>query len=312
MSLRVWSFHPIYSDWIQASPTLDLVNDCFRFVIAFFEVINTSAPHIYHSALPLSPLTSMINNLYKRYARPLVRVVQGLPMAWDLVVATVRHEDYLINGATWSPCNRFIAIASASRIEVLDAATLERLNTFGHNLKEDTRWFSFSPDSRSLTLFSSDDWSLTTWDLQTGGRISAFSLTPHTSSPEYFSSTYSIDGSVIAVAHADSKDTAATAISIYNLYSGTHIYSHHVSEGRIVASIWTHGESLRFVTTKPGSITIREAGFASIDAPAEVESLSAPDDIGSGEALFLPGSLGSPSSFEMRFWYGMLRIPSFS
>ena len=223
-------------------------------------------------------------------------------MEWDPAVATVRHKDCAINAAAWSPCSGFITVSSASRIEIPDAVTLERLNTFEHDLRENTRWFSFSPDSRSLTRFSFNDrscttseriiddydWSLTTWDLQTGGRMNTVSLTPHTPSPEYLSSAYLMDGKVIAVAHADSKDTTTTAISTYNIFSGTHIYSHHVSEGRIVASIWTHSESLRFVTVKPGSITVWEVEFASTHTLAEVESLPAPDDISLEEALFLP------------------------
>ena len=64
---------------IQESPTLDLVNDCFRFVTGFFEVISVSSPHIYHSALPLSPKKSIIQELYRSDARPLVRIVHGLP-----------------------------------------------------------------------------------------------------------------------------------------------------------------------------------------------------------------------------------------
>ena len=148
---------------IQPSPTLDLVNDYFRFVIAFFEVINTSAPHIYHSALPLSPRTSIVRELYKSYARPLARVVQGFPISWEPVVTTVSHSGP-VDLAVWSPCSRFIAIgcSNTGTVEVLDAVTLERLNTLNPLEKtqlpgfpsETTLWLSFSLDSRSLTQFS--------------------------------------------------------------------------------------------------------------------------------------------------------------
>ncbi|KAF9644369.1 hypothetical protein BDM02DRAFT_3131801 [Thelephora ganbajun] len=36
--------------WLEVSPTLDLVTDCLRFVMGFFEIISTSCPHIYHYA----------------------------------------------------------------------------------------------------------------------------------------------------------------------------------------------------------------------------------------------------------------------
>ena len=56
---------PIYSDVIQEPLTLDLANDCFRFVTGCFEVINASALHIHHSALVLAPKNSIVRELYE-------------------------------------------------------------------------------------------------------------------------------------------------------------------------------------------------------------------------------------------------------
>jgi len=39
---------------------LNTARDYFQFATNFFEVINVSAPHIYHSALELSPLSSVV------------------------------------------------------------------------------------------------------------------------------------------------------------------------------------------------------------------------------------------------------------
>src|ERR1700753_2344077 len=107
-----WLFLRTHLGRIQASSTLNLVEDYIRFVIAFFEIINTSAPHIYHSALPLSPRTSITHEMYKKHASPFVRVVQGMPDSWERVIATAtfRHD---VSDAVWSPCNRFIAVTSA-------------------------------------------------------------------------------------------------------------------------------------------------------------------------------------------------------
>lgn len=94
---------------------------------------------------------------------------------------------------------------------------------------------------------------------------------------------------MVAVAYGDLADTTTTAISTYNLISRTHVYSHQVSEGRIVAPIWTRGQCLRFVAVKPGSITVWEVEFALIHTLVEVESLPAPDDVNCSEgSLFLP------------------------
>ncbi|KAF9645707.1 hypothetical protein BDM02DRAFT_3065560, partial [Thelephora ganbajun] len=54
----------LLTKWLEASPTVELASDCFRFVTGFFEVIDESAPHIYHSALAVSPQTSMVRKLY--------------------------------------------------------------------------------------------------------------------------------------------------------------------------------------------------------------------------------------------------------
>ena len=64
--------------------------------------------------------------------------------------------------------------------------------------------------------------------------------------------------------------------------------SHRIPKGRVVAPIWTHDECLRFITVKPGFITIWEVGFTSTCAPAVVESLPAPDNINHQNILFLP------------------------
>jgi len=95
----------IYSDRIQESPTFDLVIDCSRFVTGYFEVINASSPHIYHSALVLAPQESIVRKLYEAYAHPFTRIVHGLPTSWDTNTAAT-----VIFLAVWSPCNSFIAI----------------------------------------------------------------------------------------------------------------------------------------------------------------------------------------------------------
>ncbi|KAF9786457.1 hypothetical protein BJ322DRAFT_788542 [Thelephora terrestris] len=261
-------------------PTLELVGDYTRFVITFFEVISTSAPHIYISALPLSPHSSIVRGLYQQYARPLVRVIRGLPISWEPVVTAVRNDP--IRDVAWSPCNRFIAIVSAT-VEILDAVTLKRLNTFETPSSLDSPRLCFSPDGHSLTLFYHGRF--TSWDLQTGGPagtvLSVSPLLPH----DHFSSTHSTDGKILAAVL-----NPRLSIATYDLLSRTQTCTHRVPKRRpLVHPIWTHGECLRFATLESGSITIWEIAFASTHPPAEVESFPAPDEIAHGEQfLFLP------------------------
>ena len=228
--------------------------------------------------------------------------MRGLPVSWEPVVATQRHHDFdSPHEVAWSPCGRLIAVAwSASEtIGILDAVTLERLDNLEHpGNGTQCQWLSFSPDSRLITQFDrystagpSEVWwsGLSSWDLQTGGPIGTIRPELHDFPEEPFSSTYSTDGVVVAVASRYRINSTSTSVSTYNLPSRTHIYSHHIPEGQIVAPIWTQGECLRFVTVKPGYITTWEVGFTSVHALAEVESLPAPDDINNSRALlFLP------------------------
>ena len=153
------------------------------------------------------------------------------------------------------------------------------------------QWLSFSPDSRLLGQFGLKQdrtWELASWDLQTGGPIGSIPTEPYTFPARHFSSTHSMDGKKVAVAYGNT-DATITAISAYDLLSGTRTRSYRPSEGRIVAPIWTHGEYIRFVTVKPGSITVWEVGFTSMHAPTGIKSLPGPDDINcSEECLFLP------------------------
>ncbi|KAF9643956.1 hypothetical protein BDM02DRAFT_1270605 [Thelephora ganbajun] len=75
---------------LEVSPTLGLVNDCFRFVMGFFDVITLSSPHIYHSALLLCPHRSIMRSLYEMHARPLTRIVRGLPNSWESSIAATK------------------------------------------------------------------------------------------------------------------------------------------------------------------------------------------------------------------------------
>jgi len=164
----------IYSDCIQESPTLELTNDCFRFVTRYFEIISASSPHIYHSALVLTPRESVVWNLYGTHAHPFARVVHGVSVSWSTDTA-VTTRPFRIERAVWSPCNRFIAITwdYTTTIDVLDSVTLQRLQTLEPQRGIDThiRGLVFSPDSRVLTSsgYRHEELYVESWDLQTGG-----------------------------------------------------------------------------------------------------------------------------------------------
>ena len=287
-----WLFLRIHLGCIQASPTLKLARDHVRFVLAFFEVINTSAPHIYHSALLLSPRTSITREMYEQHASPLARVVQGTPVSWERVVATADFDSDLYH-AVWSPCSRFIAVATYRSVEVLDAVTLSRLFIFYASCAIWAQQPGFSPDGHRLTLH--DGSVLISWDLQTGGPLGAISSGLEYSQERLFSSKYSEDGKVVVAVYeftdlSNGDEKHGSLIYTYDLLSGRRAGPRFVPEGQIIVNpIWTHDQYFRFATIDPRSIRIWQSPLTLEHPPVEVAALQVPD--GTTDArrfLFLP------------------------
>jgi WD40 repeat protein len=280
---------------IQESPTLELVIDCSRFAIQHFEVISASSPHIYHSALVLTPRESIVRQLYKLHAQPFVRVVQGVSSFWNSNVAAVTNPS-LIEPSTWSPCNRLIAISPgrSTPVDILDAVTLHLLQSleFPQHMPLHSTAVSFSPDSRTLTSFicghdySDVRWFVVTWDLQTGGVVGAIEWRgPPDLEVKKIHITYSMNGKVVAIL---SVYRGSVIISIYDVISS--VYVHNVDyrtrtnpdlglETQYVSNSWAHGESFRFATFEPAGVSIREVGFTPGATVVEVETISIPDNI---------------------------------
>ena len=282
----------IYTCCIQALATLDIVRDYIRFVITFFEVINMSAPHLYHSALPLSPQTSIIHEMYKQHTNPFMRVVWGMPLSWEPITATAYINDNPRKFA-WSPCNRFIAFVTSKggSVKVLDAVTLSSLGTFEYS--GNIRGLPlFSPDSRRLTGISHRG--ITSWDLQTGAPRGV--IKGSSEIPDFFSFAYSNDGKAIVLASERLcigpgmfNHRYETSFSTYDLHSWTYAGAHRAMEGKIIHQIWTHDEHFRFLTVDRDSIRIWQSPFTLEHPPVEVESLPVPEEIGDADGfLFLP------------------------
>ena len=281
MNLLIYALHR-FADTKKGSQTLDLVNDCFRFVTGFFEVICTSAPHIYHSTLLLCPKESIVQGLYGSQAKPLARIVQGAPISWNPSIAAIRFPGR-IRTAVWSPCSRFIATVNKGSpgIAILDAATLEQLHTMQPpKLPFDWDHIVFSPGSRLLTSCAWLAASFVTWDLQTGGLVSTIS----TEGYGYCNSmSYSECGTIVGGLFSDKT------IVTYNVLTGTCLYSHSMQQ-EIYWTIWTHGEYLQFATVESESVTMWQVNFTSNHnhTPSNVGSLSIPDNYSGYGLVLLP------------------------
>ena len=176
-------------------------------------------------------------------------------------------------------------------VDLLDSATLQRLQRliFSRDRYARSEALVFSPDSRTLTCsgcdFSPDRRALVvSWDLQTGGVVSAIErqgLEGSTATEPLI--TYSMNGRMVAVHRHDS----APIISIYDVVSGVYMHDvhhdvpmdHRLFVDSYFPDIWAHGETLRFATIGPRSITVWEVGFDPGATSTMVETLSIPPDV---------------------------------
>ena len=134
------------------------------------------------------------------------------------------------------------------------------------------------------------------WDLQTGGVVSAFNLGgPH----HLFLETSSMriacsrDGKMVGLLHRDGSETF---ISIYDNVSGAFMHDTYCGTTHFY-DIWTHEGSLRVATAKSMTITICEVGFSPGATCTEVETASIPEDIIRGTDFESDG-LGYPRQIQ--------------
>jgi len=151
---------------IQAEISCKWINDSQRFLLEYFDAIQESPSHIYHSALPLCPCYSV--ELLQE-----VKVVKGLPAGWGTCIRTVSFDGCPLTHTSWKD---LIAVGLASNnIITIDAITGVHLSILsGH-----TQWvycLSFSSDG---TLLVSGDRGGTIKLEGHSGEIMSLSLSPN-------------------------------------------------------------------------------------------------------------------------------------
>ena len=222
-------------------------------------MIDVSATHVYHSALELSPLSSVVRKHYYPH-RPhlLPRVVIGVPDSWDPSTAiSTKHSYYL--SFTWSPCGQFVAVVADVAAEIWDALTLKIVST----LQSPTvttrfrRGLAYSPDGRSLA--GNSDTAIVIWDTQTGGLVETVGCRVTANGLEL---VWSLDGKRIGAVLSQVYETIT--VHTYDVASGTTLCSDTL-QSRDKPCLWAHNNSFRIATTtaserKGWTIDIFEVG----------------------------------------------------
>ncbi|KAF9785214.1 hypothetical protein BJ322DRAFT_817871, partial [Thelephora terrestris] len=151
----------------------NLAEDYLRFMKNFFLLIQQSAPHIYHSALPLSPRSSTFHSMTHQ-EKASITEFYGCPETWGAVIQTIPiintgmvHPVYTATFGHW------IAVAQFGEVMIYDSITGGLTVSLRPEHSVDA--MGGSPDG-SILFCGNPDGSVTLWDIQTGGLAHTFSL----------------------------------------------------------------------------------------------------------------------------------------
>ncbi|KAG8764123.1 hypothetical protein FRC12_008254 [Ceratobasidium sp. 428] len=141
--------------------------DAYRFVLAFYDAISKSTPHLYISALAFTPSSSGIALRLQKCFTRLLNVTEGAEQGWTPCLRSTWISSRTRSTA-YSPDGRRIASGSKDgKVRIWDAetgdATLDPL--MGHS--NEVNSVAFSPDGRWIAS-GSDDQTIRLWDAETG------------------------------------------------------------------------------------------------------------------------------------------------
>ncbi|KAG8944927.1 hypothetical protein FRC03_001871 [Tulasnella sp. 419] len=175
---------------------LHLVQDCHRFLLKYYEPISLSAAHIYYSALPFMPNSTLLET-YGHEVGSSVRLLAGRKPSWSLCTRTLELGTGIAQSVTISPNGLTFASGHVNAVvRIWDVATGVVIMELNAHEKPITS-VAYSPDG-SIIASGSDDNSVRTWDVKTGKVGATWRGDDSHSDHRVICLTFSCDGRYIA------------------------------------------------------------------------------------------------------------------
>ena len=164
--------HTVITNYKAVTALHGLATDCLRLSMHFFHPIQQCAQQVYHSALPLSPMSSKLRSscLQSVIDNQLsyVTAFSGVPDNWGLLLRTINVRPSQLTCIT-TFAQRIVA-ACEDVVNTYDAVT----GVLRQSLRAPEVVVKIQGSPEGSILFFAHSFSVTMWDVQTGGLIHTF------------------------------------------------------------------------------------------------------------------------------------------